>query len=215
MRMLTENLGWKLLALLIAVVTWVMYTRESEVATSIATSLQYRNAPRDLEISTEGIDRVYLKVRGPTAMLRPAVLGESAITLDLAGINRPGERTFTIGSDNVHLPSGVQLLRVTPSQVRLHFDRRGVREIPVRIRIGTPPPKGYRIGWQQVAPARVRAIGPENRVRLLVAAETDPVDLGNTYGAAEFRVPVYVGDPMVRLGNDSTVAVRVRVDKIN
>jgi hypothetical protein len=213
-RFLTYNLGWKLLSLAIAFGLWAAYVGESEIATSIAAPLQYRNLPRDLEVSTDFVDRIYLKVRGPATRLSPASLSGAAIMLDLGVVTKPGEQTFSVNSTNVLLPSGVELVRVVPSQVRLTFERRGTREVPVEIRFAGPPAPGYRIMDQHAVPDRLRVMGPQARLDSIRTAQTDPIDLSNTFGEAEFRVPVFLSDPHVRLERDGPVVVRVRVEKI-
>jgi hypothetical protein len=213
-RFLTDNLGWKLLSLAIAVALWLGYVGEAEIGTSLATPLQYRNLPRELEVSTDFADRVYLKVRGPATRLSAASLGQSAIILDLSGVTRPGERTFSINSSNVVLPAGVELVSVIPSQVRLTFERRGSREVGVEIRFAGPPPPGYRVAEQHAIPDRLRIVGPQSRLDTVRTAQTDPIDLSNTFADAEFRVPVYLSDSYVRLERDGPVTVKVRVEKI-
>ena len=214
MRTLTDSLGWKLLSVVIAFVLWASYSVESELGTSLAVPLQYRNLPQNLELSGDiGVDRVYLKIRGPAASLSPSALANTAILLDVGGVDRSGERTYALGADNVHLPADVQLVRIIPSQVRLKFEQRISREIPVEARYASGIPPGYRIVSQEIVPATLRVIGPDSRVRNLASAATDAIDLSTTYGDAEFRVPVFLPDPYVRLERDTTIVVRVKLGK--
>jgi YbbR domain-containing protein len=213
-RFLTENLGWKVLSLFLSCGLWAAYMTEAEIATSIAVPLQYRNLPRDLDISTDVADRIYLKVRGPATRLTTASLAQSAIVLDLSAVTRPGEQTFSINAANVSLPAGVELVRVVPSQIRLTFERRGTREVPVEIRFAGPPPPGYRVAQQQAVPDHLVIIGPQSSIDGIRTAQTDPIDLGSTFGEAEFRVPVFLSDPHARPEREDPVVVRVRVEKI-
>lgn len=214
MRTLTDRLGWKLLSVVIAFVLWASYSVESELGTSIAVPLQYRNLPQNLELSGDiGVDRIYLKIRGPAASLSPSSLANTAILLDIGGVDRSGERTYTLGPSNVHLPAGVQLVRIIPSQVRLKFEQRITRELPVEARYTSGVPSGYRIVSEEIVPSTLSVIGPESRVRRLASAATDAIDLSTTYGEAEFRVPVFLADPYVRLERDTTIVVRVKLEK--
>jgi YbbR domain-containing protein len=213
-RFLTENLPWKILSLFLACGLWAAYMSESEIATSIAVPLQYRNLPRDLDISTDVSDRIYLKVRGPATRLTPASLSQSAIVLDLGAVTRPGEQTFSINAGNVSLPAGVELVRVIPSQIRLTFEGRASRDVPVEIRFAGPPPAGYRVAEQRAIPDHLVIVGPQSSINGIRTAQTDPIDLGNTFGEAEFRVPVFLSDPHARLERDDPVVVKVRVEKI-
>lgn len=215
MRALTRNLPWKLLALGASLVLWYVFAGEVEVATSLPVVVQYRNIPQDLEISSEPPERIFLKLRGPAARLRGEDLAQATVVLDLSSVAAPGEQTFAIDPETIGLPPGVHLLRAVPSQIRLTFERRAVRDVPVEVRYSGPPPPGYRLVKQQVSPASVRVVGPESRVARLEAVSTDAVDLSSDVGEKEFRVALFVGDPQVRFEDRVPVAVvRVTMEKI-
>lgn len=213
-RLLLENLGWKLLSLVLAVLLWFAIVGEPELAASVSAPVEYRNLPRELEISSDVLDRIHLEVRGPSGKLLPSRLADTTVVLDLSSISHPGERTFTISQRNLNLPAGVSLSRAVPAQVRLRLERRISRAIPVQVRYAGPPPAGYRVLRQDVEPASVRVIGPESRVNQVEAAQTDPIDLSSVVGESSFQVQTFVGDPQVRLESSPTVSVKVALEKI-
>jgi hypothetical protein len=213
--LLTENLGWKIAAVVIAAGLWYGFVGETELATSAPVSIQFKNVPPDFEIASDQIDRVFLRLRGPATRLTPGSLGQILVIFDLSEIDSAGEHTFTLGPENLRLPAGVHVARVVPSQLRLRFERRSTREVPIEVRYAGPPPRGYRIAGQHVWPQKVRIIGPQSRVQQLQSAETDAIDLSSTVSNSEFRVPAFVDDPQVRFeGNPPLVSVRVLMEKI-
>jgi YbbR domain-containing protein len=115
----------------------------------------------------------------------------------------------------VYIPLGVELTRAVPSQVRINFERRLARKVPVTVRFSNPPPAGYRVAFQSLNPPEVMIAGPESQVRDIAAVETDPVDLSGVVGRAEFTVEVFVPDPHVRLEPAQRVRVQVEVSKID
>lgn len=208
----TENLGYKLFSLVVATVFWLNQAGDNGVVTSISVPIQYRNLPKDLEINSDVRDEVHVEVRGPSRKVTPTGLADVLVLLDLQTVNRPGDRTFPVAG-NLTLPTGVELERAVPAQVRLHFERRLTREVPVTVRIGAQPPSGYAVVSQRAEPAAVRIIGPESRVRDIATAETDPIDLSDTVRTEEFPVHAYVTDPQVRVEGTGRVVVRVEVAK--
>jgi YbbR domain-containing protein len=214
MRILTENFPLKLFSLVLAVAFWMFLIGETEVAASVPVFVQYRNLPRDLEISSEQIDRVYLKVSGPSSRLTAEALNNAAVLLDLGSVQNAGEQTFTLDRSNVDLPSGLAVLRVVPSRIRLRFERRATKQVPVEVRFGGPPPQGYRISRMDVQPHRLEVVGPESRVEHVDVAATDALDLAGKVGNAEYRVPVYVTDPQVQVQLPAVVNVRIVLEKI-
>ncbi|MFN7918823.1 MAG: CdaR family protein [Bryobacteraceae bacterium] len=199
LKFVTRNIGYKLFSLAAAVGIWyAMLDQEQELTASISAPVEYRNIPKELEVSSDVSDKVQLEIRGPAGKLTPANLAGAVVLLDLKSVSRPGERTFPITTGDVTLPPGLVVDKAVPSQVRLSFERRLVREVPVTIKIGAPPPAGFEVVNQRVAPAMIRIAGPESRVREISSVETDPVDLSDTKGTEEFPVNVYVSDPRVR-----------------
>jgi len=210
---LLENWGYKLFALGISVVIWIGLADEPELGTSVAAPIQYRNMPQDLEMSSDVRDQVRLEVRGPSSKLTAVDLAQTVILLDLAGVNKPGDRTFPVTAGNTTLPAGVRLDRAVPSQVRLHFERRMAKEVPVMVRIGEGPAAGFELARQSVEPSVLKIVGPESRVREVLDVETDPVDLSEVQGQAEFRVHAYLADPQVRFDGPANVRVSIAVRK--
>jgi hypothetical protein len=209
----TENLGWKALSLGISLLLWWALVGEPELTTSISVPVQYLNMPKDFEISSDVLERVHLEIRGPSAKLTPEALQEAAAILNLRTVGSPGERTFPIEPADAYLPIGVELIRAVPSQVRLRFERRLARLVPVTIRLASPPPEGYEVVSQTAEPDRLRLVGPETRVREVQSVETDPIDLAGVVSRAEFTVEVFVPDSYVRLESPKRVRVRVEVRK--
>jgi hypothetical protein len=62
-----------------------------------------------------------------------------------------------------------------------------------------------------VIPDYARIEGPEARVRRVLEAETDPIDLSTVVAPTEYRVNLYVNDPFVRLTSATNVRLRVEV----
>lgn len=211
MKRLFRDFWWKILSLLIAFILWFSLIGDQERATTIAVPVEMKGIPPELEISSDAPDRVTLEVQGPASKVRDLSASRVSVILDLSDVTRPGQRTFTVDPSNVFLPAGVRLNRAIPGQVRIHFEQRIQKDIPIRIHYAAPPPKGYRILSATVIPDYARIEGPEARVRRVLEAETDPIDLSTVVAPTEYRVNLYVNDPFVRLTSATNVRLRVEV----
>lgn len=204
---LLQNIGWKLLSLVMAVALWLTFVSAPELATSVSAPIEYQDIPTNLEMLASAPERVYLEIQGSSSRLEN--LSGVAIILNLSGVHGPGERTFTIDQSNVRLPFGVKLMRAVPGQLRLQFETRVSREVPVKVRFSSLPPHGYDLQYHEVQPPRLKVLGPASRVREIDFAETDPIDLSQTVSAAEFRVHAFVRDPQVRFEDSPLVQVKL------
>lgn len=214
-RILTTNLFWKFFSVAASIALWLALVGDTEVTTSVPVTVQYLNVPADLEISYDQLDRLFLKLRGPAAQMKAEHLQATTLSINLERAQAPGERSFAITEDILDLPAGVHLEKVVPSHIRIFFDRRFSKQVPVELQLSGSPPAGYRIASQQLSPSSVRITGPERRVRQVAFAQTDAVDLGSTVGEAQFKSAAFLSDPQVRFeGSPPSILVRVRLERV-
>ncbi len=213
-RLLTHNLGFKLIALTMAVLLWIVFGRDPEVETTVSAPVQYRGLAGDLELSSPPTQNVTLEVQGASRTLEPGVLATITILLDLSHVDRAGERTFNVTPREAHLPLGIELKRAIPAQIRLDFERRVTRDIPVQARYEGALPSGYRLMRTVLSPRAVRVVGPQSHVAALTAVQTDPIDLSGIIASREGHAHAWTGDPQVRLDSPNTITWDVIVQRI-
>ncbi len=204
---------WKAISLALSGVLWMATVGEPESSTSLTVPVYYQNSPHDLEITSSVIDRVRLEVHGPSSKLNQHSMSNAAVVVDLTGVTRPGERTFPLDRATIALPPGVQVDHVAPPQVRLLFERRVRKEVPVMARVGVQPPQGYEVVALSVVPPRLSVEGPESSMESLTAAETDALDLSGVTGREVIPAHATLDDPQVRFLGQPRVAVQVEVRK--
>jgi YbbR domain-containing protein len=212
-RLITHNFGWKAGSLLLAVALWFAIVGEPELVTTRAVPILYKNLPGDILIGSDAIDVVRLELRGPSGRLTTGALSDLAVTLDLANVSGPGERTFTLSDNDLHLPQGVTFLRAIPSQLRLRFGRRKTKDVPVEVRFSAPPPSGFKVIRQEAVTDVLRISGPEHRVDAVLSAETDAIDLSAVTQSSEIHVNTLVADPQVWLESAPAVTVKLTIEK--
>jgi YbbR domain-containing protein len=209
---LVKNPGWRLLSLAIAYGIWFNVANEPEMSTIVSAPLQYRDAGNNLEISSPLVDRVELETRGPSGLLRNLSNARTAVILDFSDVHEPGDHTFTITRTSTNLPQGVELLRATPAQIRLTFEKRERRTVPVHLRFTGALPNGEILIGTEVVPETVEIFGPASQVQQVSTVETDSIDLGSiTPGHLTARVAVFVPEPKVRFAGSPEVTVRITI----
>jgi len=197
-----RNIWWKLFALLIAVLLWIAVANEPELSTFVSVPVEFKDLPPGLDISSDVLEKVELEMRGPSGELRSFTANSTAVVLDMSDAT-PGERTYLIEADDVHLPRGLQLIRAIPPGVRFVFERHKIRTVPVEVRFSEPPARF------RVLPASLTIEGPESRVNSVQTLLTDKIDVSTVKGTGTFRVTALANDPYVRIDSDPEVTVEV------
>jgi len=124
-RLVTRNLVWKLLSLVIAVVVWALVANEPQLLTQVRVGVEYKNLPDDAEISSDLVSTVNLELTGRSGELRGLNDGglRPEVILDMSHV-RMGTTTFAIGDGSVKLPHGVRLVRAMPARVTVTVSRK-------------------------------------------------------------------------------------------
>jgi YbbR domain-containing protein len=207
-----NNLWLKLVALCLAFLLWWAVSHDPTVEAVVTAPLEFHHSPENLEMSVEGTTEVRVRVLGPERTVRRLTPADVQATVDLTGAHA-GERTFDLTAKQVHLPDGLQVVEIEPSQVRLSFDRSALRSVDVRPRVIGSLVTGYRITNVSADPDKINIIGPQHRVDEVTDAITDPVDATGVVGSATFTTHAYVTDPLVRVQKPAPIHVTVTTSK--
>jgi YbbR domain-containing protein len=207
-----HNFGLKLLSLAVAVLLWMAVTRDPVAEVALNVPVEFHNAPEHLEISSETIPQVMVRVRGPVREVRVLTPSEVHAVIDLANV-QPGERTYDLSPRRINVPDTLQVVQAVPSQIRINFDKRATRQVEVKPRVIGTFASGYRIEKVTPIPQLVTIVGPATHVNGVESAITDPVDASGVVGVATFSTHAYVSDPLVRLADPSPIRVTVTTEK--
>lgn len=211
MRALRRNLGWKLLSFSVATGLWLSLSASRESTMAVPAPIQYRNTPKTLEISSEMVEMAHVVLRGPSSRLSRLAGTNTPVVIDLTEVRGPGERTFTLGRQNISLPAGITVERVIPAQIRLRLETRIARNVPVRIQTVNVP-EGMVVESAVATPPNLTVVGPRSRVEMIAAVDADPVDVRSLNAMGEAEVHAYSGDPQVQFVKEPRVRVRVTIE---
>jgi YbbR domain-containing protein len=207
-----HNFWLKVLSLVVAVLLWMAVTRDPVAEIAVNVPVEFHNAPEHLEISSDTIPQVQVRVRGPVREVRELSAADVHAVVDMANV-LPGERTYDLTPKRIRVPDGVQVVQTVPSQIRVSFDRRETRQVEVKPRVIGTFVTGYRIEQVTPTPQLVTIVGPAAHVKSVETAITDPVDASGVVGTATFVTHAYVSDPLVRLVDPSPIRVTVTTEK--
>ena len=209
--LLFRNFWLKLFCIAVAFVVWYLFAGARELTTSLSVPVQYRNIPKNIEISSNIVEQVHLILRGPAPMLSRLSPPSSPVILDLAEVRGPGQTTFTIDRRNVSLPTGVILERAIPAQIPVRTELMLERSVPVRPHMEHIPPESH-IASLQVTPEYLTVAGPRTRVLTIDHVETDPVDVNQRDLQGRLDTTALSGDPQIRFTSSPRVRLRIALE---
>ncbi len=209
-----KNLPFKLVSLAIAILLWWAVGRDQPIEMPLTVPLEFQNAPANLEVNSNYPFEARVTLRGPERLIQGLNASEIHAIIDLQDAT-PGERTFDLTRNAIHVPRDVKVVQVVPSQFHISFDHSATRSVPVQPRVIGTLLSGYGITEVASDPATITIVGPERRVNAIQNAMTDPVDATGVVGQATFTTHAYVSDPLVHVYDPGAVKVTVNTAKIS
>lgn len=193
-----------------------MYSGKQLSRINVTTAVDFRNIPENLELKRASSERVEVQITGKRRLvgaLRPEQVGAF---LDLIQIDA-GYHRLVLNADNIELPLGLEVVRITPSAIRLEMEERINKEIAVEPKIAGTPPAGYKIAKIRVSPGSLKVSGPESKLRDMLSLSTESIsvsDISTQKGEKVVRVPVILSPASLRLlpGENKEVMVTIQLE---
>jgi YbbR domain-containing protein len=206
-----RNLGYQLLAVVIALFLWVVARGTASVERGFDIPVVLQGVPDDLVVTGQGADIVNLRVLGTRAALRNFDPERLEYGIDVS-TSKPGQATFEIDLSRFDLPRGARIVSRSPSRIDLSFERRVAKTLKVKPDLEGAPAEGYRVAEVEVEPPRVRISGARSEVLRLSEVVTETIDVAGATSPIEREVRVSAGPGHVWAESPRVVKVRVVVE---
>ncbi len=207
---LTGNWELKILSLLAASVLWFLVVSGEKAHVRLAVPVEFDAIPAGLELAGERPESVDVEVQGLRSRLARLSGEDLRASVGLAGA-RAGESTIRLLPENIRVPRGVTVVRVSPSRLRVVLEPSETAMVRVVPRLTGQPPAGYRVARVLVSPAEVEVRGPRREVGRWKQVETDSIDLSGLTGTLTRRTSLDALGNSVRLVRDRSVEVTIEV----
>lgn len=211
-RTFVHNFGLKLTSLLLAVALWFVVARDPIAEVEINVPIEFHSLPENLEIDSASFTQAQIRVRGPERVIHRLETSDVRAQINLANV-RPGERTFDLTAQQIHVPQDLEVVQIIPGQFQLSFDTRTTRTVEVRARVTGTFAGGMRVAQVIADPSTIMITGPRRRVEAVESATTDPVDVSGTMTRASFLTQAYVPDPLIQAVHPTPVRVTVIMER--
>lgn len=198
----------KIVVFLLVFVSWLILTAREGGLQTVNAQVKFHNLPENLVLKAGAPEEVEVQLKVLSNLFPAAKKLEVAADLDLAKI-REGANSLQIDSKAFQLPLGVSVVRVNPATLRVVAERKGYRELPLRLRKTGRLPAGVWLRSVRMEPARVTVDGPESELASLGHIETEPLDLSSIHKSQTVELKAVQPSPQVRIRRDDPVKVHV------
>jgi YbbR domain-containing protein len=173
---ITHNWSLKLLALVIATSMWVFVVGQEKSEISVRVPLEITNVPAELLVVDDMLGEADVRLYGPRSLIRRVAAERLVKVVDLSGMGL-GEHVFQVLPEDLRLPPGVRVIRISPGSFTLTLARRITRDVQVRPVFRGHPPAGHEVAEVTFKPDKVLVWGRKEDLGDLDWIWTVPIDL--------------------------------------
>lgn len=207
-RLLIENLGLKVTALLIAIVAWFMVSFEADtIHKTFVVPVEYRKLPETMDISDDAPTQVRVTLTGyerAFSLLAPSTL---KVSLDMSRVEE-GPQQVVIDESSIKLPSNLTLFRTAPRILTFSVHTWAKGRIPIELRTEGRLPRSLRDRELQIIPDAVRGMVWRSSLTSSTRIYTEPVDLARFADVQEIRAKLVIPE-FLRPDSDQPTEARV------
>jgi len=189
--LLFDNLGLKLVALLLALLVYLNVYTDRPATMKVSFPIRVTDLADSLSLSGPSPSTVQVEVRGTAKQLIRLRVTEPPMKVSLAGVGI-GRYERALGPEDLPLPEGVEVQvdrMVSPRTLELQVDRRIERNLPVSVSVeGQPASGALWDGSYEIRPSHVKVKGPEGVLGTLDTVRVGPVSLAGRHDTLRVTV---------------------------
>lgn len=205
---LQSNLLSKAAILLIVTIFWALITsRQGQIAT-VAAPLGFHGVPEGLVLVKNSPEEVAVQLKSLSSLVpEPAELSIGA-DIDLSGI-REGQTTIRISGSDFKLPSGMVIVNVNPSSIKVVAEKKVRKTVPVRVTLKGGMASGL-AGYKAVSdPSKVEIEGPASQIARIEMIGTEEIDAARLAKNKEYRKNLLPPPKWVVIIPDDQVTIKL------
>ncbi|MSP60652.1 MAG: YbbR-like domain-containing protein [Myxococcales bacterium] len=197
------------MSLVIAVVLFVIVRGDRDAASGAYVKVIYA-LPKDRVLISDPAVELRIAVRGPwTRVSRFDEQDLDPVRIDLSKV-ASGDLRFT--EEMIKLPVGLRLGSITPPSVKLAFEPRVERMVPVQPMLEGEPASGYRVVRSVAHPREVRVSGAKSVVEGIQRVPTRPLRIADA--REPVRGPVQLESPPPHASFEGVGEVSIEVEVV-
>jgi hypothetical protein len=170
------NWQYRALALLLAFLAWYLVSGREKVDTWIEIPVEFVNIPDDFVIRSGMVNRIQVRIRGASGLVRGLNVQRLAYPADLSSLEL-GDNVYILDGDRVPLSNALEVMELSPSRLELSVDKLVDKTLPVELVWSGALDADYELRQVSLKPKQVTVRGPSRLMKTLQTIRTLPVSI--------------------------------------
>ena len=190
-RFFIENVGLKIVSLLLALGTWIGVTKATNNEATVHDIPIEILQEKDTAILETSTSTCTVQFRGSKNNISLLVPERVRARVDLRGRVLQDEVRIKLTPNDLIYPGLAKVLSIEPAELQIQFDVQGEKKLPVEVALSGELPEGYQmIGEPVVTPSNAVLFGSVQKLRGVNRLLTETVDLNNLTRSIERDIAI-------------------------
>ena len=191
-----------IVAVLFVMSMWFGFSRGRESLTTLDVPIEYMNRDQKMEILETSVNSVSLHLSGSGALIKTLRPEAIKVRLDLSKAVA-GSNTFSISTENITVPPGIVLKKVTPAVVDVTLDVLVIKELPIQADWTGSLPADLIMTNATVTPAKTKLVGERRILKDLETIYTEKVPLDGLRQTGSMTINLALNPASLKVGPDA------------
>lgn len=210
MKKLFDNLGIKILSLVLAVILWIFVTSQERSEVGFSIPIQLKNIPESLEILRTSAEYMNVRISGPGAIIKGITPQQVQVTIDLKDA-KEGQTYYQISQGDISLPKGVEPSRISPNDITIEMEKTLRKKVLITPAFVGKLNQDFKLEKVEVSTKYVEISGPRSLIDLINQVESTPTDLSSITKDTEKEITLKVPAEPIRVLQRSPIYLNIQV----
>ncbi len=184
--MLLNNIFLKVLSVILAISMWLIVATSEYDQIQFSVPVKLRNVP-DSRVAVTDENLINVTLRGPRLILNSLSYNDINMEIDVSNFTSHTTE-YRIKDSDISIPSGVEVVRVSPPSVNITIDNIISKKVDVSPFFVGEPAKGFKVHTLEIKPSAVVVEGAATLLNNITSIETLPINLSGKFKKVNYSV---------------------------
>jgi len=187
---------------------WFSFSKGLDSMITLEIPVEYTKRNPEMEIVDTSIDAVSLHLAGSGTLIKSIRPEQVQVRLDLEKAV-VGENIFSITQDNITLPPGIFLKKVTPPVVEVTLDKTIKKKLPVQVDWVGRLPENFILSDITIDPGTIEVVGGKRILQNISTIYTEKIQLDNIKASGLTTVSLALNPASLKIAPGSKDKIKV------
>lgn len=213
-RMLFNNFGLKLTALLFAIFVWIQITgkERSYIEKTVDINAEYINVSKNIDIRSVRPEKIRVKIRGTSNEVSGISSEDFKLRVDLKGIRESMKLNF-FTEDYLTFPGNVNIVSIQPKMIEIIVEELMTKEVQIKVLYKNAIQPGIKIKSRILTPEKVKVVGYKSQIQMIdTVFPIDSIDLSQITQSKTFKLPLKKSEEILKFESTDQVEVAILIE---